>query len=296
MPTLTSPQIASVAAELLARTAVLAATATKIPAVDYKGSGGIVSLRVPQPRTAKTQETRGALIDLTGVDEGGCEVTLALVYDGAVIDDEMLDLDIVDFTTQVLQPQIAAVVAACEGRMATALATVTPTIDGAIEQAILAIREALTDAGAPQGNRFLACSPAVITAILGSERLSDLLVQDNTPGQPSALRDASIGKLYGMTVVESGDLAPGTAYGYHRSGVALASFAPSAPAAIGSSATNGGFAVAATKGYSPERLATLSVVSAYIGAAIVHDLTGGSDESDGEGEILRVVGYELGSS
>jgi hypothetical protein len=295
MTTLSSAQISSVAAELLARTATLAATATKIPSIDYKGSGGTVSLRVPQPRTAKTQTVRGALIDMTDVDETACEVTLAMVYDAAVVDDEMFDLDITDFASQVLAPQIAAVVAACEARMAAALATVTPTIDGAIEAGILSIREALTDAGAPQANRFLACSSQVITAILGSERLSDLLVQDNTPGQPSALRDASIGRLYGLTVVESGDLEPGTAYGYHRSGIALASFAPSAPAAIGSSATSGGFAVAATKGYSPERLATLSVVSAFIGAAIVHDSTGGSDESDGEGEVLRVIGYELGS-
>jgi hypothetical protein len=292
MSTLTSPAIASVAAELLSRTATLAATATRVPSIDYKGSGGTVSVRVPQPRTAKTQETRGALIDLTGVDETACEVTLAMVYDAAVVDDEMFDLDITDFASQVLAPQVAAIVAACEARMAAALNTVTPTIDGAIEAGILAIREALTDAGAPQANRFLACSSAVITAILGSERLADLLVQDNTPGQPSALRDATIGRLYGLTVVESGELEPGTAYGYHKSGLVLASFAPTAPATVGSSATSGGFAVAATKGYSPERLATLSVVSAYIGAAIVRDSAGGSDE---EGEIVRVIGYELGS-
>lgn len=289
---ITFEQVASVAAELLSRTIVLPGMATRVPQTDYRGSGGLVTLRVPAPRTAQFQESRGASINLVDAAESGVTVSLRLAYDGCLVSDEEMDLDLVNYTSQIVAPQIEAVATLCENEMAAALAGVVPTISGPIEAALLAIREALTSANCPQANRYLAASPAVITAILGSERLSDLLVQDTTPGQPSALRDAQIGRLFGLTIAESAALPDGTAYGFHRSGLAFASFAPSVPAEIGSAATSGGIALAVVKGYSPDRLATLSVVSSYIGAAIVRD---GADESDVDGELLRVIGYELGS-
>jgi hypothetical protein len=296
MSVLTHEAVASVAAELLARSIVLVGTATRVPQLDYKGSGGLCTLRVPTPRTAQFQESRGATINLVDADESGVTVALRLAYDGALVSDEEMDLDLVDYTGQVVAPQIAAVAALCEDQLAAALAGVVPTITGTIEEQLLGIREALTSAGCPQANRFLACSPSVITAILSSEHLSDLLVRDQTPGQPSALRDASIGRLYSMTVVESAALGAGLGYGYHKSGLAFASFAPSVPAGIGSAASSGGLALAVVKGYAPDRLSTLSIVSSYIGASIVTDTEPGSDESPGEPETLRVVALELGSS
>jgi hypothetical protein len=296
MSLLTHEAVASVAAELLSRTVVLVATATRIPATDYKGSGGLVTLRVPRPRTAQFQSSRGATIDLVDADESGVTVSLRLAYDGALISDEEMDLDVVDYSAQVVAPQTAAVADLCERELAGALGGVVPTFSGPIEQALLACREALTMANCPQAGRFLAASPSVITAILGDEHLSDLLVRDQTAGQPSALRDALLGKIFGLSVIESAALPDGVAYAYHKSALAFASFAPSVPAGIGSSATSGGLALAVVKGYAPDRLSTLSIVSSYIGASIVTDSEPGSDESPGEPETLRVIALELGSS
>lgn len=63
MALLTSAPISALAVELLRRQLVLVATVAKIPGEEYSGpSGGTVTIRVPQPRTANEQVTPGDLI------------------------------------------------------------------------------------------------------------------------------------------------------------------------------------------------------------------------------------------
>jgi hypothetical protein len=115
------------------------------------------------------------------------------------------------------------------------------------------------------------------------------------PGAASALADASIGRLYGFNVVESGALTAGSAVAYHQSGIVFVTKAPAiprgAPSAAGVAAS--GLALRQVFGFDSSTLSDASIISTFAGAALVTE-TG--DEESGEPEIARVVGLAIDES
>lgn len=275
MAVLTAKGISSVAVELLARTLVLPMTVTRIPGGEYSGpNGGTITVRVPQPSTARTQASRGATITYDDVTEVPVDVSLSHLYHGKLISDEELSLDLVSFGTQITRVQVQAVAAAAETTLATVMndltADLTIAADGSdIEAKILEAREMLGRNDVPQDNRYLAVSPEVATFLLALPNLS----QVDQSGSPSALRDAVIGRYRGFTVVESSALAAGTAVAYHSSGFAFANRVPVAPRGANETATAqaGGIGLRQIFQYVPDRLSDASVVSTFAGAAVVLD-------------------------
>ena len=281
MAVLTAQGISSLAIELLTRSLVLPNTVARIPGGEFAGhNGDTITVRVPQPGSARTQTTRGATITYDDVDEVPVEVTLAHLYHGKLTSDEEMSLDLENFARQVTRVQVAAVATGGEDELAGAMNALAAdasfdladSVDDTRDK-ILTAREFLGDNNAPPGDRWFAVSPDIATRVL------KLLGERETANTDSALREAVIGRLYGFTFVESNALDSGTAVAYHRSGFAFANRVPVAPRGANDSATanSGGIGLRQVFQYVPDSLSDASVVSTFAGASAVWDNEAGSD-------------------
>lgn len=272
MALLTSQSIASLNVGLLTRQLVLPMTVTRVPGGEFAGDNGdTITVRVPSPGSARTQATPGATITYDDITETSVNVALAHLYHAKRVTDEELSLDIVDFGAQVSAVQIAAVATGAEDQLAAAMNGVAVDDSFALsgsdtdtEDMLVAASEALDTANVPAGDRFLAVSPQV------KSRIIKLLDQSTNAGE-SALRQATIGDIYGFTVVASNGLTAGTAVAYHRTGFAFANRTPVVPrgAADSATATVGGIGLRHIFQYQPDILSDASVVSTFAGAAVV---------------------------
>lgn len=273
MALLTSQQIANLNVGLLSRSLVLPQTVARVPA-PAGGEGDTVTVRVSQPGTGREQVTPGATITYDNINEVGVNVTLAHLYHATRITAEARTFNVVDFGTQISAVQIDAVARRAEDELAAAMnglaanASFNLTASEADTKAkILKAREALGEANVPAGDRVLAVSPQIATRLLSV----DLFVKSNESGGDSALREATLGRIWGFTVVESNALTDGTALAYHRTGFAFANRAPEGV----EYATD--TAVASLAGISlrhifqgqPDILSDASVVSTFAGAGVV---------------------------
>lgn len=292
MSVLTAKQISSLALELLVRTLVLPRTVARPPGAEFSGpNGATISVRVRQGRTANTQSTPGAPISYEDVDEVSVDVTLSHLYDATRLTDEDLTLGIENFGSQVLEPQIASVSVGAEELLAAVMNTVTPTISGGdvdAEDMVLEARETLTRNEVPLGNRWLAVSPEFSTPLLRLDKFTRV----DASGAPSALRDAVLGKVYGLMVVESPALDAGTALAYHETGFCFANRAPAIPAGAADAAIDSrdGIAVRTLRDFDASILSDVSVISTFAGAAIVHE------DGDAATDLKRVIKMELSGS
>ena len=293
MAVLTAQGISSLAIELLTRLLVLPMTASRVPGGEFAGSNGdTITVRVPQPSTARTQSTPGATITYDDVDEVAVDVTLAHLYHAKLVSDEELSLNLEDFGRQITRVQVAAVATRAENQMATVMnnlsSDLTIEVDGSnIDEVILEARELLGRNDVPLTDRWLAVSPEVATFLLAA----DLLARVDASGSSSALREAIIGRYRGFTVVESSGLAAGRAAAYHQSGFAFANRVPVSPRGATSTATAeaGGIGMRQIFQYVPDKLSDATVVSTFAGAVAVPDNDSGT-------EFPRIVVLETATS
>ena len=277
MAVLTAQGISSLSVALLTRSLVLPMTVSRISGGEFAGDNGdTITVRVPQPGSARTQATPGATITYDDVTEIPVDVSLSHLYHGKLVSDEELSLDLVDFGRQITRVQVVAVATGAEDELAGAMnglaadasfdlsATAANT-----EASILAAREALSSADAPNGDRWFVVSPDIATRILSVDKF----VRVDASGSDSALRQALIGRLYGFNFVESNALTAGTALAYHMSGFAFANRVPVTPRGANQSATanKDGIGLRHIFQYVPDVLSDASVVSTFAGAAAVAD-------------------------
>ena len=273
MAFLTAKGIARTGIALLTRTLVLPMTVTRLPGEDFAGSNGdTITVRVPQPGTARTQSSAGTQIDYDTISETPVDVTLSHLYHATKVTDESMSLELEAFAEQVTRIQVAAVATGAEDELAGVMNTLAMDLSIAsggsdVESIVLEAREILGEADVPTGGRWLAVSPAVATYLLKLDKLSRV----DAAGTASALRDAIIGRFYGFTVVESNGLTAGTAVAYHESGFAFANRTPVTPrgAADSATASDGGVGMRQIFQYAPDFLSDVSVVSTFAGAALV---------------------------
>ncbi len=283
MALLTSAPISALAIELLRRQLVLVGTVARIPGQEYGGpSGGTVTIRVPQPRTAKEQETPGATIEYSDVEEVPVNVKLRHLYDATRVTDEDLSLSLQSFGMQVLNPQIAAVALGGEDELADQMNGLDPDPDiewdlEDPEETVLQIREKMGDEDVPAGDRFMAVSTDIARSLLSVDKFS----RADARGSTTALEKAIIGELYGFVFVESSGIEKGSAVAYHASGFAFGNRPPVPPGggADSTTASDGGVSLRHILMFDPNRLATASVVSVFVGASVVPE--------DEEGLVIK---------
>lgn len=290
MSLLTSAPISQLAVELLRRELVLVATVARVPGAEYAGpSGGTVTIRVPQPRTAKEQVTPGETIEYADIDETPVNVKLRHLYDATRVTDEDLTLSLQSFGRQVLRPQVAAVATGSEDELADQMNELEadseiawgeeadPAVD---EDTILAVREKMGDEDVPAGDRYVAVSTDIARRLLAIDKFSR--ADARGASGVTALEKAIIGEIYGMTFVESSGIAKGSSVFYHSSGFGFGNRPPTAPqnAGVGSkTVSEGGVSLRHILAFDANRLITASIVSVFVGAAVVPE--------DKEGKVIK---------
>jgi len=282
-----------------------------------------VTMRVPARRTARTRTLRaGTAITNDTSAEFGVPVKLTTdVYNGAAITDEEFSLDIADFGTQILMPQIRAVAEGVEDQIIAEIEsasydpamTIDPTDADFLDlsdtdwyKVATRARRLLNDKNVPGANRTLLVGSAVEEEILNSDRFVrfDSIGADAT----DALREATIGRIAGFNVVPSNGIEEDVAYAYHRTAFVLAARAPRVPQGVsmgatrglgeaeqlGATASFGGISVRWIMDYNYAETTDRSLVNTWVGTATVEDP---DDPTDPEStmSLMRAVKITAGS-
>lgn len=257
-----------------------------------------VNLRVPTRRVARKRTLRaGTPIVNDTSTEFSVPVKLTTdVYNGAPLTDEELTLDIRDFSEQILNPQIRAVVEGIEDEIAEEIEgadygtnVIDPTdtefvVSGTTDWYRVATRAArmLDSKNVPTESR---------TLLIGAEAkenlsLDDRFIRADSVGAEqatSALRERTIGRIAEFNVVYSPFIDEEAAYAYHRSAFVMATRAPVVPAGAafaqvrgagqpgGAIGNYGGMAVRWLRDYDYANTTDRSLVSTWVGTATVED-------------------------
>lgn len=296
---LTQERIASMTLGLLHRQIVLPRLVTRMGVAEFRGvKNDTVNVRVPARLTAREyawRNSRGSDITLDDIEELSVPVSLDThPYSAVRITDEELTLNIEDFGSQVLQPQVLAVAEKLESILATEMARanyastiVLDNADNAAWNAIIEARRLLNVENVPDdGRRVIVLGSNVEKEFL----TTDLFVKANESGGTSVLDNAILGRKAGFTIVGNCNaISPNKAYAFHPTAFALATAAPAIPdgATFGASQTYEGLAMRWLRDYDAAKLADRSVVSAFCGAASIEDAR--DDSGDLTGENVRAV-------
>lgn len=269
---------------LVERELVLGQIATKVSGDMFKGTlGDTITLRIPGLKaTARDYEwrTRTAPIVLDDIG-GGAAMAFNLnthIYSATGLTDEHMTMDDIDFVTEVVNPQAAAVAERIESKVLTAFRAVVPKFTVAFQAgddpflAALEARRLMNSSKvAPAAGRVHLVGSDVAAAWVASDRLSryDSIGQEGTP----AVRDATVGRLAGDPVVEVPWFNPNEAYYMHKSALLFATIAPVQPQGASASAavTSRGLGFRWLQDYDPNYLRDRSIVSAFFGAVSVRD-------------------------
>jgi hypothetical protein len=274
-------QIVQAASLLLQREIVLPRLVWTQPDAAFRGAlDDTVTLRVPAVREAKSRTMRSSdALDAEDLTETSVPVVLDThVYDLLNITDEQLTLDVFNFTAQVLAPQMRGVVEGMENVIASALAAATweasdvdfaEGSDDGFDVLIEAGRE-LNKLNVPRSGRVFCCGANVEAALFGDDRV----VKANEAGTDSALREATIARLAGFTVVGSNALDEDEAYAFHMTAIAFANVAPALPdgATMKARVASEGLALRYLRDYNPTNSSgpvDRSLVDAFVGATSV---------------------------
>lgn len=271
----TAEQLARVAIGLVDQDLVLAATVNRDYEADFTGGVGLtVNAKVPSFLTGR-KRTAGATAAITvdDLNESNLAITITdQAYSATKLTDAELALTLEDFGRQVLAPQVGAVVRTCEDSVIDVMQALTASV--AITWSatdplgtLVDARKALRDLKVPASDLYCAVGTSLAADLLKTKELTDA----SQSGSTGALRDATLGRLRGFTVIESNGLAENEVVFYHRNAFTLVARAPQVPAgvAFGQSVAANGFALTALRDYDSSILADRSVVSTFIGAQVL---------------------------
>lgn len=287
--------IARAALGLLMREIVLGALVWRDPETEFNGKiGDTVTVRLPARATARTRNLRDRATPITVDDLNETAVPVKLttdVYHAAAVTDDELSLDITDFGTQVLMPQVKGVAEGLENQLAATMAASTYATTlalgtGNAYNLAVAARTALNKALVPTSDRFLVLGADLEGAFLNDPKLSDT----DRAGSDGAIREARLGRIAGFETFLSMAIAPGIGYAFHRTAYTLVSRAPVVPdgATAGGSESYAGFAMRWLRDYDAPFLRDRSVVNAYIGTGVVADGPDGADNGT-DPDFVRAV-------
>ena len=287
-------RIASAALGLLEREIVVPGLVWRDAAGDFAGAGGdTISVRVPARTQARTRTLRGArptasegagIITMDELTETKVDVTLDTdVYNAVPVTDEELTLDLTDFGSQVLAPQVRAVAEGIENaivaEMTSATYATTLTLDTADPyKTAVDANVALNKANVPRTERALLVGADLEGVFLKSDHLAKV----DQSGSDSALREAKIGRIAGFgDVYVSNALPANVGFAFHRTAYVLSMRAPAVPsgATFGASQAYQNMAMRWLRDYDFRNVQDRSLVDVYIGTNIVAD---GPDSGDAD--------------
>jgi hypothetical protein len=266
-------------------------TGAKNDTVNFKLRDGSIA-------TARDYDFRGRTgpIVLDDIFQTGGNIPVRLnthVYSATGLEDEHFTLDDITFATDVLAPQVTAVVDRVEAKALTAIRGTTSikhtvSFGGDVDPHLVAVEsKRLMDSEkvAPYSGRVFVVGNDIAAQFRASDRLSryDSVGLAGTP----ALRDAVIGALSGSPVVEHNGLEPDEGYYLHGTSFILANAAPDVPrgAVTGNSGLGKrGVSLRWIQDYDANYLRDRSIVSTFMGMNEIRD------ERDADGNWIIVEG------
>ena len=290
-----APRYGALAVAALNRRVVLPNVFTKYDGGNFVGAlDDTVTFKLPGVTQARDYEWRTRTNPIVLDKIGRTAISIKLdthTYSAVPITDEELTLDLTSFATEILDPQLNAVIERLEGKVMAGLRAAPFKVtnlnasesDDPFDFALEA--EATLDASfAPADGRKL---------LLGSNAWrwlakSDSLLKYDPQQAQSAYRRSVVGQIANFEVVKSQRLAPNEIFAVHPSALVMANVAPGNPdGATYSYRTQAqGFGVRVLKDYDPNFLRDRSIVSTFTGISSVND----EYEQDANGLVLDTEG------
>ncbi|MFI2242373.1 P22 phage major capsid protein family protein [Streptomyces chrestomyceticus] len=285
-------KLAATALPLLKRSLILSALVDKQSGDSFKGAqGDVLNIRRPAVLAARSEaitrsKTRSILTD--EIVESTIQVKLTThAYSAVDITDAEATLDVESFAEQILSPQVESIASDVDLQVRDAIETLPELADAngkpvaigrnadpelqakAIRFAIPKLRKALNARHVPAGGRLLVVGSELESMLINDPHLTKL----DESGTTDALREASIGRLYGFTIVGSDVIDPDAMIAIHPTAFKLALIAPAAPggAAFASSQSSNGVAMRYIRDYNSDKAMDRSFLSVYTGISPVLD-------------------------
>lgn len=237
--------------------------------------------RVASPAKDYEFRTRENPIELGKIGTVTEAITLDThVYNGVPITNEQLTFDVTRFAEEIVDPVTTTIVERLEGKVASALesapfkvtnANAAASGSGATEPYLLALklRRQMNKQRAPKRGRFLLVGTNVEHWMLTDDRMSRL----SETGTTAALREATLGRLAGFTVIASDMIGENDYYALTPSALLIANVAPELPRGVPYSAraVSDGWSMLLTEQYESRWQQSVSVLSTYVGINSVND-------------------------
>jgi hypothetical protein len=277
--------ISKVAIGALVQDLVLPRLVNRDVEADFQGgTGTVVNVRIPPTVTGGgartyTQTLRDAAtpIVLDRINETTIPVAIGpMLYKGVPVTDEEFTFTLTDFTRQVIEPIVQPVGIGAEALLASkinafpASTTIVPAADGSdIHDAILEARMTLDKRYVPKQGRMLIVSPEVEMMLLSDP--INRLVRYQDSGSTEVLREANIGRLYGMPVIGSTELTAKSFVIMTRDAFTFVLRAPSVPAGctFGQSVSYQGMAMRFIRDYDSAFMQDRAICSVFAGAEVL---------------------------
>lgn len=302
-------KLAGTALALLDREIVLPGLVTVSSGAEFVGAlDDSVTIRVPARTTARSRALRPAnegarTILLSDLEEQAIHITLDEdLYNAVGIEDEVATLDIADFGSQVLLPQVRSVALAWENKIAGEITGATyihevEWDDDRPFDSMVDARKLLADSFVPTDGRRMVVGSGMEAALLKS----DQLIRYDSSGDASALKTATLGRIAGVDVVVSQAIPENEGYLFHKSAFSAAWRAPVVPrgASFGKSVSaTGGIALTWLCDYDAMQSRDRSIVHVYTGTN--HTVDPADENADNDlvaaGGFLRAVKFTRDAS
>ena len=252
---LTPDIIAREALMVLRNNAVMANLVHRDYSSEFVGAVGD-TITVRKPATFVANEFDGSKITVQDATETAVAVKMDKHLDVSfAVTAKQLTMDIADFSKQFLVPAMQAFADKVDKYLIALEAEATnrvPHADGAIAPAdMIAARKYLTENAAPLADRRFVVGATAEADLLGN----DLFVSAEKVGDTAALKEASLGRKFGMDVYVDQNIAKGDGYtpsiAFHKNAMALVTRPLALPQGAAKSAIMNydGFALRVVFGY-----------------------------------------------
>lgn len=243
-----------------------------------QGVGQTISIRSPisagssRIYTATNRTARDAIV-FDDLSQGFIDITLEdQVYKAVRLPDDFATFTLQSLEEQVLRPQAESVVDGINAPLITKMNAVatdagvsTIAADGTdFLAALISARQVLNARKVPMGDRYFAVGPEAEAAALSVTQLQKV----NESGG-DVLREATLGRLFGFTIVADPNITGALAY--HRDAFALITRPSRSPegAAMSAIASQDGYSLRWLMHYNPLQLEDQSVVDTFVGAETI---------------------------
>lgn len=273
---------------LLEREVVLPGLVWRDAGGDFRGAkNDVITIKLPAYMKARRRTLRsGTQRTKDNLQQRSVDVRLDIdLYNDIAITDEELTLDVENYDADVLQAPMAGLARGIEDELVTEMESAPYAVTVAFDETkphdtLVDARQALNDARVPAGGRFVAVGSEIEARLLKDPQF--IHADKSGDSANSALREATLGRIAGFTVVSVPGFHPRRAVAAHTTAFVLAQRAPIVPAGApwGASESWESFAMRVVRVFDPDEVEDRAIFDTWCGTDIVPDY----------GEINEVTG------